>query len=206
MWVVFSILHSNVFKLHPDAIQDVEQNESQLKLSTAEQILCVCSHPATLNLHICLLLYIIRLFGGNKKQTKIANPANYTTKYKSLWIREWKKSSVKQYLQLNNTVQSSRAPAMLPQSPFILHMDAAILSSGTQRRRRDKLCVKAKKSLRSEGEPVGWGSWMFPGRSEGAGQTRRIKPGLCSVSLYMGPLPQPPSLCSVHTPFPDASC
>lgn len=39
---------------------------------------------------------------------------------------------MEEYLLQNNRVQSSRAAAGPPQSPFILHMDAVILSEATQ--------------------------------------------------------------------------
>lgn len=65
------------------------------------------------------------------------------------------------------------------------------------------VCVRVKKCGKWCWVCEGQGSWEFPVRSEWAGQTSRIKPGLCSVALYMAPLlwPLSLSLCSFHTPF-----
>ncbi|MED6288979.1 hypothetical protein CHARACLAT_031703 [Characodon lateralis] len=92
---------------------------------------------------------------------------------------------------------------MVLQNPFILQIDAAILSGRLRHIWRDFLCVCL---VGSEGELVGQKVRGSLVRSERAGQTRRIKPGLCFVSLYMSPLFQPPLLSSFHTPFLTASC
>ncbi len=66
------------------------------------------------------------------------------------------------------------------------------------------LCVRVR-SVVSDNEWVceGWGSWEFPVRSKWAGQTSRVKPGLCSVALYMAPLlwPLSRSLSTLSTPL-----
>lgn len=68
------------------------------------------------------------------------------------------------------------------------------------------LCVRVK-SVVSGNEWVseGWGSWEFPVRSKWTGQTSRIKPGLCSVALYMAPLLWPLSLTLLF-PHPFSNC
>lgn len=78
---------------------------------------------------------------------------------------------------LQRSMQSSRTPAILFQTPFILHMGAAILSAQIQRTGgtvSDNECVCEGQGSVSE----------FPVRSTRAGQTRGIEPGLYSAALY----------------------
>lgn len=129
------------------------------------------------------ILYDVKL--NFRDSQKNSNKCIFTNNTRQDW-EYWScyNQQLLEYSLLSIRAQSNRTPAILLQGPFILHMDAAILSLVSRWE-----CVWVK-SVVSGNEWVceGRGSREFPVRSKWAGQSGRIKPGLCSVALYMAPL------------------